>query len=309
MGLVVVTEQVCLMFAFLLLGLWAAKVGWVSRDATAGLTNVLIYFVVPCVVINAFHRQFSAPQMREFGWVTLIDVVSFPVTIAVAYLLVRRARDDGQRRDLRFGAVYSNSMFLGVPLAQALLGTDGVFFVIAYVIAFNLFAWTHGYGMFADGTGGLKPALKRIVTNPAIPSLIVGLVLFVTQIQLPGLLMQGIGLMAGMNAPLSMLVVGASLAGAKWAGLLTDRWLWVGVGIRNLVVPLIGVLALWAVPLPSVVRMAVLIPLACPVAAFLVMFSVKTNKDPTFASSLVTLSTVASVLTVPAVIALAGALW
>ena len=309
MGLVVVTEQVCLMFAFLLLGLWAAKVGWVSHDATAGLTNVLIYFVVPCVVINAFHRQFSAPQMREFGWATLIDFVSFPVTIGLAYLLVRRARDDGQRRDLRFGAIYSNSMFLGVPLAQALLGTDGVFFVIAYVIAFNLFAWTHGYGMFASGDGGLTTALKRIFTNPAIPSLIVGLVLFVTQIQLPGLLMQGIGLMAGLNAPLSMLVVGASLAGAKWAGLLTDRWLWLGVGLRNVLIPLIGVLALWAVPLPTVVRLAVLIPLACPAAAFLVMFSVKTNKDPTFASSLVTLSTLMSVLTVPALVALAGALW
>ncbi|MCL2652732.1 MAG: AEC family transporter [Propionibacteriaceae bacterium] len=309
MGLAVVTQQVGLMFAFLLLGLWAAKVGWISGDATAGLTNVLIYFVVPCVVINAFHRQFSGSQMREFGWATLIDFVSFPLTIGLAYLVVRRARDDGQRRDLRFGAVYSNSMFLGVPLAQALLGADGVFFVIAYVIAFNLFAWTHGYGMFEPGTGSLRMSLARIFTNPAIPSLIVGLVLFVTQLELPGLLLQGIGLMAGLNAPLSMVIVGASLAGAKWAGLLTDKWLWLGVGLRNLVVPLLGVLVLWAVPLPTVVRLAVLIPLACPVAAFLVMFSVKTNKDATFASSLVTLSTLMSVLTVPAMVALAGVLW
>jgi len=309
MGMLVVTQQVGLMFAFLLLGLWAAKVGWISGNATSGLTNLLIYFVVPCVVINAFHRPFSAPQIREFGWVALIDFVSFPVVIGLARLIIRRARNDGELRDLRFGSAYANSMFLGVPLAQALLGADGVFFVIAHVIAFNIFSWTHGYGMFEPGKGGPRAAFHRVITNPAIPSLIIGLVLFVTQFQLPGLLMQGVSMMSALNAPLSMLIVGASLAGAKWAGLATDRWLWLGVGIRNVAFPLLFLLVLWLVPLPTTVRLAVLIPLSCPGAAFLVVFNVKTNNDPTFASSLVTLSTLMSVLTVPAIMALAGVLW
>jgi len=309
MGILVVTQQVGLMFAFLLLGLWAAKVGWISGNATSGLTNLLIYFVVPCVVVNAFHRPFSAPQMREFGWVALIDFLSFPVVIFLARVIIRRARNESERRDLKFGAAYANSMFLGVPLAQALLGTEGVFFVIAHVIAFNIFSWTHGYGMFEPGKGGFRAGVNRVIKNPAIPSLIIGLVLFVTQFQLPSLLMQGVSMMSALNAPLSMLIVGASLAGAKWAGLVTDRWLWMGVGIRNVLFPLLCLLVLWVVPLPATVRLAALIPLSCPVAAFIVVFNVKSNNDPTFASSLVTLSTLMSVLTVPAIMALAGVLW
>ena len=292
------------MFVLMLLGLWAARRRWIGPAAVTGMTNILIYFVVPCVIVDAFNQPYSAARMHDLGWSVLIDALTFPVAIGVAYA-VFRGRDPDTRRALRFGAIYSNSMFLGIPLVQALLGSDGVFFTIAFLTVFNVIVWSHGFGMFsADGS-----AWRRMFSTPALPAVAVGLLVFVFSVPLPGLLSQGLGYMAGMNAPLSMLVVGASLAQVSWRGLLTDLRLWAGVAVRNVLLPVVIALALWPVPLPQPVRLAILIPLACPVAAFLVLFSVKTHRDASFGGSLVALSTLVSIVTVPAVIALASALW
>ena len=305
MGFAATAEQVALIFVFMLLGLLAAKRRWINDDAVSGMTNVLLNFVVPCVIVMAFQQPFSTGQLRDLGVAAAFDMVAFPVTIGLAYLMFRRCAGDEQRA-LRFGAVYSNSMFIGFPLVQSLLGDDGLFFAVIFTLAFNLFVWTHGYAMFpGDGT---KP-LRRLASSPAIWAIIVGLALFIGRVQLPSLVGEGLTDLGDMTAPLSMIIVGAGLAKVNWGTLLRDRLLWAGVAVRNCLIPLLAVLALWAVPLSTTARLATLIPLACPTAAFLVLFSVRSKQDTAFPSSLVALSTVVSIATVPAMVAFASWLW
>jgi len=305
MGFTTTAEQVAVIFVFMLLGLLAAKRRWINDDTVTGMTNILLNIVVPCVIIMAFQHPFSTDRLRDLGVVAIFDMLAFPASIGIAYAIFRRGAAD-QRRSLRFGAVYSNAMFIGFPLVQALTGADGLFFAVVYVLAFNIYAWTHGFAMFpGDGTS----AFRRLITSPAIWAIGVGLALFIGRIQLPGIVNQGLGLLGDMTAPLSMIIVGAGLAKVKWSGLLRDRWLWAGVAVRNCLIPLLAVLALWFVPLSTTARLATLIPMACPTAAFLVLFTVRGKCDSTFPSSLVALSTVMSIVTVPAVVALAGMLW
>jgi len=305
MSFVATAEQVAVIFVFMLLGLLAAKRRWIGDEAVRGMTTILLNFVVPCVIVTAFQHPFSSDRLRDLGVTALFDMLAFPVSVGVAYAIFRRGSAD-QRRTLRFGVVYSNAMFIGFPLVQALAGVDGLFFAVVYVLAFNIYAWTHGFAMFpGDGSG----ACRRLFSNPAIWAIVVGLALFVGRVELPGIVNQGLGLLGDMTAPLSMIIVGAGLAKVDWGGLFVDGWLWAGVAVRNCLIPLLAVLALWFVPLSTTARLATLIPLACPTAAFLVLFTVRSKCDSTFPSSLVALSTVMSMVTVPAVVALAGMLW
>jgi len=305
MGFAATAEQVAVIFVFMLLGLLAAKQRWINDDAVQGMTNILLNFVVPCVIITAFQHPYSTDRLRDLGVTAVFDMLAFPASIAIAYAIFRRGTKD-QRRTLRFGVIYSNAMFIGFPLVQALAGADGLFFAVVYVLAFNIYAWTHGFAMFpGDGSSGVR----RLFSNPAIWAISVGLALFIGRVQLPGIVNQGLGLLGDMTAPLSMIIVGAGLAKVNWGGLLRDGWLWAGVAVRNCLIPLLAVLALWFVPLSTTARLATLIPLACPTAAFLVLFTVRSKCDSTFPSSLVALSTVMSIVTVPAIVALASLLW
>ncbi|MCL2736854.1 MAG: AEC family transporter [Propionibacteriaceae bacterium] len=306
MGFAVTAQQVALMFVFILFGLVGAKRGWIGPQAVTGLTNILVFFVTPGVIIQAFHRPFTLDRLHDLGIVALIDFVAFPVMMALAWVVYGKVVAPDRRRSLRFGLIYSNAGFLGIPLAQALLGPDGVFFAVIFLVPFNVFAWTQGWSMF---TSEHVSIVKQLFSNPAIPAVLVGLALFASSLPLPGIVVTGLGYLAGMNAPLSMFVVGASLAAVSLRTVVADPWLWLGTAMRNLAIPTVGILVLWAVPLPLVAKLSILIPLSCPVATYLVMFCVKHAVDADFSARLVSMSTLASIVTLPAAVSLGSALW
>jgi len=310
-GFAIPATQVVIMFGLIAFGWLAFRLRLVGAEAAKGMTNLLLYLISPAVIIQAFQRPFDAEKLRTVGWVFLLDVGAFLISIALAHVLFPRrlVADDSKRRVLRFGLIYTNAGFLAIPLAQALLGDDGVFYAVAYLAVFNIFVWTHGVNQFGrDDT----PWLRRVGTmlgNPNIIAIVVGLVLFVTSVRLPSPLFDVLGYLSGMNTPLSMIVIGVTLAEYSLRTVFTDGLVWWGTVARNLLVPLIFVGLLWMLPLDHAARMSMLISISAPVGATLVIFSVKHGRHPEFASRLLSVSTLVSVLTLPAVIYLAGLLW
>jgi predicted permease len=304
--------QVAVMFILMALGFLAFRLRWVADEAVSGMTKLVIFFVTPAVIITAFQRPFDPAKLQTIGLVFGLDLLVFSLTIGIAGLIFSRrfVPDDLHRTVLRFGTTYPNAGFLGIPLAQALLGNDGVFYVVAFIVAFHIFAWTHGDALFGHAaTGGRDNRLLKVVLNPNIIATTLGLVCFLASWQFPGLLNQAMGHVASMNTPLSMIVVGANLAAISMRSVFRDRGAWLGMLVRNLVVPLVFVAGFTLLPLDPVAKMATLIAIAAPVGAFVVMFSILHGRDARFATRLLTVSTLASIVTMPLILWLASAVW
>lgn len=305
-------EQVAIMFLLMGLGFLAFRVRWLTDEAVSGMTKVVMYFVTPAVIVSAFQRPFNPSRLQTIGLVFGLDLVVFALTIGLAALIFSRRfiPDDLRRTVLRFGTTYTNAGFIGIPLAQALLGSDGVFYVVAFIAAFHLFAWTHGDALFGRGRVGARDnRLVDMALNPNLIAITLGLVCFLTSWQFPGLFGQTIGHVAAMNTPLSMIVVGANLAAISLRSVFRDRDAWLGMLARNLVVPLVFVAGFAFLPLDPVAKMATLIAIAAPVGAFVVMFSILHGRDTRFAIRLLTVSTLASIVTLPLILAVAAAVW
>ncbi len=311
MGFAVPATQVIIMFGLIALGWLAFRLGLIGTEATKGITNVLLFLISPAVIVQAFQRPFDAERLRAVGVVFLLDVGTFLITILLAQVLFSRGLvpDSAQRTALRFGTIYTNAGFIGIPLAQALLGDDGVFYAVAYLAVFNLFVWTHGISQFGPDEPGLWRRARAVVSNPNIVAIAVGLLLFGLSVKLPSPLSDILGYLASMNTPLSMLAIGATLAEYSLLTVFTDRLVWYGAVVRNVLVPLIFVGLLWLVPLDHVARLAMLISISAPVGATLVIFSVKHGEHSEFPTRLLTVSTLLSVVTLPVVLVVAGWLW
>lgn len=304
--------QVAIMFILMGLGFLAFRLRWVTDEAVSGMTKVVMYFVTPAVIVSAFQRPFDPSQLRTIGLVFGLDLVVFALTIGMAALIFshRFIPDDLRRTVLRFGTTYTNAGFLGIPLAQALLGSDGVFYVVAFVIAFHVYVWTHGDALFGHGRAGARDnRLLDVVLNPNTIATAVGLVCFLASWQFPNLIEQTVDHVAAMNTPLSMIVVGANLAAISVRSVFRDRDAWLGMLARNLVVPLVFVAGFAFLPLDPVAKMATLIAIAAPVGAFVVMFSILHGRDTRFATRLLMVSTLASIVTIPLILAVAAAVW
>ena len=311
MGFTVPATQVAIMFGLMAVGWVAYRARWLGTEALRGLTNLLLFLVVPAVTIQAFQRPFDAARLRTIGIVFVIDLVAFAITIAVARALMNRqlVPDHAMRVALQFGTVYSNAGFIGIPLTQALLGSDGVFYAVTYVAAYTVFVWTHGISLF--GHEHVRPSMKlrRVLLNPGIISILIALPLYITGVHIPSPASDVVGYLAAMNTPLSMIVVGVNLAAFSLRTIFSDKFAWLGTFARNILVPAIFIALLGLLPIDPVARMAILISVATPVGAMLVIFSIRHDQDTQFATRLLCLSTLLCVVTLPVALVAASALW
>ena len=242
----------------------------------------------------------------------LAAIVVHVLSIVIAFLFIRD-RDKNAQTIFRFGVVFSNCAFMALPLQQALLGSEAVFYGSSFIAVFNLFVWTHGYGIMKtdpENKGQKKSGqmifsqLIKTLLNPGIASVFLGLFLFLTSTKLPFFIQKPIQYLAALNTPLPMIVIGFYVASVKDFSILKDKKMFLASFLRLIFIPLLSLALFYAAGIRGVLLSSLIISASTPVGATLVMFSIKFNKDAKKAGAFVAFTTLVSVLTMPIIIAL-----
>lgn len=297
-----VAEQVVVLFLLIGVGALCAKTGIIKEVAIKSCSDLVLIVVTPCVIIQSFQRPFDAAMLKGLGLACLIALSIHIVTILLAHLLPHdpvAARE----RVLRVGAVLSNAGFMSLPLQNALLGEDGVFYGAAYVAIFNLILWSYGLVEMSGSRQNLSP--RKLILNPGVLSLAIGLMLFLVRITLPTVLASPMGHLAALNTPLPMLIIGFYLADTDLKAALRDWRSYAAIGLRLLVVPLTALGILYLCGVRGTLLVSMIIAASAPVAASTTMFATKYDCDTGLSVNLVSLSTLLSLITMPLIVALA----
>ena len=303
-NLLLVAEQVAVLFALMGVGAVLRKTRLIDEKGIGGVVNLLLLVVTPCLIVDSFQRPFDPSMLASLGLAFLIAVAGHGLVIAVARRAVRHP-DENVRRPLVLAAVFSNAGFMGIPLEQAILGETGVFFGVVYVVVFNLSMWSWGVRTMEKET---RLAWSwRAVVNPGTVGLALGLPLFLLSARLPTCLAAPVRHLADLNTPLAMIVIGYSLAGARLGRVLRLPAAYVASGIRLVAYPLalVAGLSLFRGCLDRDMACALVIAASAPVAAMVSMFAVRYGRDVDAAVAVVSGTTALSILTMPPVIALA----
>ena len=334
-NLLTVATQVGVLFALMAVGAVCRRVRLVDETSVKGIVNVLLLVVTPSLIIDSFQRPFDSSMMHGFFWAFAIASLAHVAIILLARLFSRG--DDKSRPVLRLAMVFSNAGFMGIPLEQAILGAEGVFYGIVYVVVFNFFMWSWGlYEMRGTGNGernrplrvgathgeATKPSeasaegtengerwrsLRPMIVNPGTVGLAIGLPLFFASVSLPAILKTPISLLAGLNTPLAMLVIGFYLAGANFRRVIRMPSAYLAAAVRLIAYPLamVALLYLLRAHFPREMMLALVTAASAPVAAMVSMFASKFERDVDLSVGLVSGTTLLSILTMPPVIAFA----
>ncbi len=296
--------QVLVMFILIFLGLVCYKKKMLSEDTASQLSSFLLLVVNPCVILNAFQVEYRADLARGLLLSAALAFISNIAGIAIATIFIRK---DKQRREYiveRFAVVFSNCGFMALPLIQAVLGSTGVFYASVYIAVFNLFTWTYGVSIMR-GSFGKKDILK-IVTSAPIISIAVGLAIFLFSIKLPNIVSQPIELVAALNTPVAMIVTGVYLARTNIIDAFKNIKIFVVALLRLIVVPLVMIAVFMFIGTDSdifaTLLTANLIATACPTAASTLMMSRMFGNNAEYASMIIAVTTLLSILTIPLMI-------
>lgn len=295
-----VASQVMTLFLLMGVGVVCAKVKLLSDGAVKALANLVLYIATPCVIIKSCIREFDPAMLWGFLIVVAVAAVTHAVLILLAKVVFRDS-DENRRRVLRSAVVFSNAGYMAIPLQQAILGDVGVFYCAAYIIVFNLFLWTYG---LAEMSGESRLSGKKILLNPGIIGVVVGLTLFVFSVPVPTLIADGVGHLASLNTPVPMLIVGYYLAQTNLLSALKDGRGWLCIGLRLVAAPLLALGVLLLCGVRGDLLTACMICIATPVATSCTMFATRFDRNPRLSVNLVSLSTLLSVATLPLMVAL-----
>ncbi|MGI6725866.1 MAG: AEC family transporter [Christensenellales bacterium] len=304
MDLVRITfEQTLILALYVLLGAGLFKLKLVREEGVPSMTNLLLYLVNPLLILDSFcTTAYEARLVQSMLTVAVFAIVVHLLSILVASLVFRR-QQEGHRKVMTFGVVFSNCGFFGLPLLHAIAGSEGVFYGAVYIAVFKLFNWTYGVTLMdpaAQKTGGLVKAL----VNPNTVSILIGLVFFFTQWKPPQILESTFHSIGLMNSPLAMIILGVQISALGVSGFLSSPRVWLASLVRVLLVPVLALgLALLFIQ-DNALAASVLCLSAAPTAVVAVLFAGKYGQDVRLSAQIVTLTTLLSILTVPGIISL-----
>ena len=206
----------------------------------------------------------------------------------------------------RYALIISNCGFIGYPIVEAVLGPSYIFHAVIFNIplsflAFSLCAW------FIAKEGGNPLGLTwKTFLNPNVIATLLGLFFFMFSLTLPEPLYRGIKMIGDITSPLSMILIGTTLAQAKIRQIF-GRWqVYVTTAIRLLLLPGIVGLLFYLLGIRGPLFMMGIIITAMPAGSSTSILASLYRTAPEEASALVFLSTLLCVITVPLVISIAG---
>lgn len=301
-----VLNQVLVMFILIIIGYIAFKLKLVDITGNRQMTNILLYIIAPLVIIDAYQMKYNQTLATNLLIAFGLGVVSHLIAIGISYLFVRKKGNEANAPIERFAIIYSNCGFMALPLVSALFGAEGVFYASAYMTIFNLLSWTHGYIMMSGKAD--KSTLKSAFLSPVILSVGVGLLLFFLKIPLPDVVKTSVSYMASLNTPLAMLVTGINLAQTDIFSAFKQLRCYYVMFLSCLLVPITAICVYLFLPLPQNIVLVNLVSTACPCAVTTILFSTKFGRDSAYASKILTLSNITSIVTIPLIVFLYQAL-
>ena len=282
-------------FCLMLAGYILTKTKVLSPEARKPLSNLLINFVLPCNIITSFMMEFNRKIMMDCLAILIVSVcIQIFVIFTSKYFYPKT--EQGKLSVLRYGTIVSNAGFMGSPIAQGLYGTQGLLYSSIYLIPMRAVMWSFGVTCFT-GTKG-KGVMKKILTHPCIVAVFLGMILMITQIQLPTGIEQTLRYAGNANTALSMIIIGNILAEVKASEIL-DLKAWWFCFVRLAVIPLIVLVSCHFAGIDELVKQVSVVLAGMPAAATTAILAAKYDGDAHFAAKMIFLSALLSMVSVP----------
>lgn len=285
---------------FILIGIGyiLSKKGYMSTQTRKQLTNIVLSLVLPCAIIQSFEMDLTRELIVSTGLVFLISVaIQFLYWLFNRFLWKKESED--RRINCQYGTMVSNAGFMGMPFAQGVFGNVGLLYASIFLIPQRVCMWSYGLSLYAKGEK--ENVLKKVLLHPCIIAIYLGILVMILRtygIYLPTCIDNTIAAIASCNTAFSMIVIGGILSEVSYQEIF-DKTTWIYSLIRLIVLPLviIGILRLLSVDL-LVSNVCILLS-AMPAASTTAMLAEKYDRDPRFASKLIFVSTLGSLITLP----------
>lgn len=300
MELSAIINSVFSLLIMILVGVYANKKNIISSSMNKCLTDILIQIALPFMIVSSFIFTYDEAIKTNIMKAFFYSLTAYIIMTTISYILLIPIKNH-KKTILHFANVFTNTGYVGFPILNSIYGPEGVIYGSIFNMFFVIFVWTYGLMLFKGSFSkqGLKEETKKVLLNPSIIAVILGILIMIYNIQLPNALLTSMKSIGNMTGPLSMFIIGVILSNVKIKNYLKDWTMYYGIATKLIIIPIIiYIIFMLAVDSSKVVN-TVIIMTAMPASAMTSIFAESYEMEKDFAAMLVSVTTLLSLITVP----------
>lgn len=313
MDVMVAAKQMFIIFLLIMVGYICNKVKMVSESESSVISKLVVNVFNPALIFTSVLSNANTKLDDSLQTLVLCAIGIFVFLIVTSRFLAQLFRDENGLccvHEVMF--IFSNVGFIGIPVVNALLGSDKLIYVAIVILIYNILIYTYGTYLLQSPSNGSKKMqfhlsdLKPLI-NPGTVVCLITLVFFMFKIPVPSVLSDGLQYLANATTSLSLFVIGVTLGSQKHLlPLFTNAKRYLFCFLKLLVVPLVGTWLLLRLPVSDTLCQTYMVMLAMPVGNMTLLLMKEAGFDGEEGSYSIVLSTLLSVATIPILVFLYG---
>ena len=296
--------KIAQLFIVMIIGFALVKMRVVKTSESVVLSRLALYLFMPAAIINSFNVKLTSEILGGFALAVGAGIVLHIMLLGVDAIFARAAKATAVERA---SVIYSNAGNLIIPIVSFVLGDEWVIYSLGFMSVQLCFIWSQGIRLFERGK---KFDLKKVLLNPNIIAIAIGLVILLSGMTLPAFVTDITASLGGVLGYVGMLIAGMTAAGLDFKKMVKYRRLYLTTVMRVAVCPLIalGILLLGRliIDIPNTKEILLISFLATmtPSAATIMQLSQIYDTEVDYSVAINILTTVVACATMPLLVLL-----
>lgn len=307
-------QSVLTILSMIGLGFILTHKGWFDDKVSNLFSRLVTSISLPALMISNLMSSFDKKTLTQLGFGFLVPFAIIVISYIAGLLIAKPLGIPKNKRGV-FNALlaFSNTIFIGLPVNQALFGDTAVPYVLLYYIANTTLFWTVGvYEIRSDGNYSendlsqktssslLGLSLIKKIFSPALGGFTIGIILILLDIKLPSFIMDTCKYIGNLTTPLSMLFTGIVIYSIDLKKIKFDLKMLVLLLGRFILAPLLALVLVYYLPFgDTLMKKVFVIQTALPVMTQISIVAKAYGADHEYAAVMVTLTTLSSLIIIP----------
>ncbi|MGL5900429.1 MAG: AEC family transporter [Lactobacillaceae bacterium] len=315
-------QSVLAIMFMIAIGYFADQKNWFDQQFSKSLSKIIMQVALPASIFMSMMEHFKPNQLANLSIGLIYSILSISIGLLLASLIVSFLKLSKGQRGLMITAMnFANTVFIGMPLNEALFGTISIPYLLVYYIVNTIMLWTVGVWIIAadDPTINSKGQKVKFDWHHLIPAPLWGFIVALPFIFIPWLkthllvsfVTTTLSKIGGLVTPLSLIYIGIMLSNFGLKNMKFDRSVIVTLFGRFVTAPIIMTILIFigaqaGLTIIPVFYKTLIIQAATPTFAVLPVLATTYHSDVQFATNIVVTSSVLFIIVVPIIMLIMG---
>lgn len=314
----------------ILIGFIFAKKKILSEVTAENLSKIILFLAIPALSYNAFMQDMDSEKLNQSMSLLIWSIIIHLALIFISSIIFKKY-GKSEKDVLRMITIFGSTTVFGIPVIQAVYGDLGAMYASVFNLPYRALLYTYGYITISE-VKLKKENIGKIISNPVIVATFLGMGVWIFQKYLPQISINENGIvrdygilridktaywlfkpmqyLAALNAPLSWLSIGITLAGVPLGETLKSKISWKYSILKVSIIPMVlislfvGLKLIVGYEISYIAVATIVIMMATPAATVIATYAINFRKEPLLVSSCSLASSILAVLMIPAFIVL-----